>query len=151
VRQRKTLLTIAVSLLALVAACGRDPTVRPDAVTGRGGAVQTVLVDQPALGAVRAAAGPFLRGRSGRLNTGGGSAADIATTVKYGQRIDLVVLPAGPALERVREELLLPPAPIGRLAGTEYWAGAVTVRGLAFWKVLTSPRGAKLLHTQGFT
>jgi hypothetical protein len=120
-------------------------------VTGRGGSAQTVLVDQGALGAVRAAVGPFLNGKSGRVRSGGGSAADIATTVKYGQRIDLVVLPAGPALQRVRDELIAPPEPIGRLAGTQYWAAPVTSLGLPFFTFLTSRNGAKVLRAHGFT
>ena len=149
-RASRLLLAVVVGLLTVLAACGRDPTVRPDVVTGHGGRAQTILVDQGALRAVRAVIRPFLNGKPGRVSSGGGSAADIATTVKYGQRIDLVVLPPGPALDRVRDELLVPPAPIGRLGGTEYWAAAVTARGLPFFTFLTSRNGAKALRASGF-
>jgi hypothetical protein len=137
-------------LLTLLAACGRDTTVRADRVTSSGEGYQaTVLVDERALSAVSATFTPYLTRLPGVVTAGAGSAADIATTVKHGQRMDVVILPAGPALDRVRGELILPPSPIGSLDGTEYWAGAVTARGLPFVTFLTTGRGAKVLQAQG--
>ena len=139
-------------VLALLGACGRDSTVRANRVTSSGeGHQATVLVDQRTLSAVSATFPPYLSRLPGVVTAGAGSAADIATTVKHGQRMDAVVLPAGPALDRVRGELFLPPSPIGRLGGTEYWAGAVTAGGLPFVTFLTAGRGATVLQAHGFT
>jgi hypothetical protein len=152
-RHRRALsaVAVAVALVLAVSACGSDGSVQPDLQSGRGGRTPTVLAEEHALPVVRAAIDPFLGGKRGRVSSGGGSATDVATTVKDGYRIDVVVLPAGAGLERVREELLLPPARLGTLAGTEYWAAVITARGLPFWKFLTGARGMKVLRAHGFT
>jgi hypothetical protein len=109
-----------------------------------------VLVDERALSAVSATFMPYLTRLPGIVTAGAGSAADIATTVKHGHRMDVVILPTGPALDRVRGELILPPSPIGSLDGTEYWAAPVTAGGLPFVTFLTTGRGAKVLQAHGW-
>jgi hypothetical protein len=142
-------------LALLVAGCADSPPVRTDAVAGRpGGRIASILADSTVLPAVRAAIPAYFgdrpRGSISRFATGGGSPADIATTVKHGFRVDAVVLPAGPSLDRVRDELVTAPVQIGELGTTAYWGAAVTVGALPFVRYLAG-QGRHVLRAHGLT
>ena len=109
-----------------------------------------MLVEQAALAAVGDDIRQFVATRRGRINWGGGTAEDIATTIKHGYRVSVVVLPSGPALDRVRDELLEPPAKIGALGPDTYWACAVDQFGRPFVRFLATRAGRLVLQAHGF-
>jgi ABC-type molybdate transport system substrate-binding protein len=142
----------AVLLLAAIAACDSDPGMQPQQVmpgVGRGGLI--VLMDGPTRGAVLSELTEYVKEKGPRVVSAAGSPTAIATGVKQGRVVDVVVLPAGQALDRVRDELVAPPSVIGRLGSTPYWVAPVTGRGLPFVQFLRTARGTALLRSHGFT
>ena len=109
----------------------------------------SVLVDEHVIPAVAATFTPFLASRPARVAWAAGPADTLAETVKAGYRIDVVVLPSGPALDRVRDELAGRPVSIGTLAGTRYWAAPITAKGVPFVAFVTGVRGARVLRAHG--
>ena len=139
----------ALAAVVLLAACGEEP-VAATTTAGTGGRAIGVLVAQAALAAVGDDIRQFVTTRPGRISWGGGTAEDIATTIKHGYRVSVVVLPSGPALDRVRDELLEPPTKIGALGPDTYWACAVDEFGRPFVRFLTSRAGQRVLRAHGF-
>ena len=139
----------ALAAAMLLAGCGEQP-LAATRTAGADGRQIDVLVDQAALAAVGTDVERFLATRPGRITWGGGTADDIATTIEHGYRISVVVLPSGPALERVRDELVAPPVRLGTRGSTTYWACAVDQFGLPFVRFLTGRGSRQLLREHGF-
>lgn len=145
-------LAAAVAVVVVVAgatsACaGGTTTVAAPSVVGPSTGAITVLIDTRAVPAIRCAIRPFLRGNSVGIRFGGGVPDKIAMEVKEGHYVDVVILPSGPALNRVRNELATPPAHLAVASRTSYWVGAVTNKGLAFARFLTGPQGRAVLSS----
>jgi hypothetical protein len=141
---------LALVVAVLSAACSGQQPVPVTATAGTKGRVIEVLVEQPALAAVRSDIDLFVSRRATRVSSGGGTADAIATTVKHGYRIDAVVLPSGPALDRVADELLEPPMRLGTLRSTTYWACDIDRFGRPFAHFLATPASERVLHAHGF-
>ena len=146
---------IRAAALALVpavvlVACGEGQPVQTTESAGDGGREIQVLVEQGAMGALGRDIRQFVTTRSARVRWGGGTAEAIATSVKHGYRISVVVLPSGPALDRIRDELLAPPTRLGRLGSATYWACPVDQYGLSFVRFLTGRASQRVLRSQGF-
>ena len=141
---------LALAAAMLLAACGEEPPVPTTEAAGSGGREIQVLVDQSVLGALGADIREFVSTRQARVRWGGGTADAIATTVKHGYRISVVVLPSGPALERIRDELLAPPTRLGTVGSTTYWACPVDQYGLSFLRFLPGRASQRVLRSQGF-
>jgi ABC-type molybdate transport system substrate-binding protein len=141
---------LALAGVILLAGCGEEPPVATTQTVGPGSRQIQVLVEQGAEAALRGDIRQYVTSRKVAVSWGGGTAEAIATTVKHGYRIDVVVLPSGPALERVDDELLAPPAKLGTLRSTTYWACAVDQSGLSFVRFLTGRTGKGALRQQGF-
>jgi hypothetical protein len=150
VTRRIAVLALSLVVVALLAGCGEDPPVPTTETAGTGTRLVRVLVEPPALSAVRSDIRLFVGRRAALISSGAGTADAIAATVKHGYRIDVVVLRSGPALDRVRDELLAPPVRLGRLGSTTYWACAISRYGQPFVQFLTGPASRQLLRTSGF-
>jgi ABC-type molybdate transport system substrate-binding protein len=148
VRRRLTLLALAAA--SLLSACAAGPPVPATKTAGTDGRQIQVLVEQAALGALEADIHQFLSTRDARISWGGGTADAIVTTVKDGYRVGVVVLPSGPALERVRDELVAPPTRLGMLGSATYWACPVDQYGLSFLHFLAGRNSKRVLRSQGF-
>jgi hypothetical protein len=134
----------------LLCACAGGPAVPASETAGSGGSEVQVLVEQAALGALSADIHQFVATRRARVSWGGGTADAIAITVKQGYPIRVVVLPSGPALERVRDELIAPPSRLGTLGSQTYWACPVDRFGLSFVRFLGGRTSQRVLRSQGF-
>jgi hypothetical protein len=146
-RLRRAALAVAVPAVALLAACGTPgPLEAKDAVGDKTGAI-TVLIDSAALTPVRCAMGSFLDPKWPGIKYAAGSPDQIVATVKSGLWIDAVVLRAGPALDRVRDELASPPRPVLGTRSTTFWVAAVTDKGLALASSLASRKGQAVLES----
>jgi hypothetical protein len=144
----------AVALLAaavLLAGCAEDPPVSATETAGSDGRQIQVLVEQAALGALGADIRTFVATRPARISWGGGTADAISTTVKNGYRISVVVLPSGPALDRIRDELVAPPTRVGTLGPDTYWACPVDQFGSSLVRFLTSRTSKRVLRAHGFS
>ena len=141
---------LALAAAMILAACGEEPPVPTTQAAGSGGREIQVLVDQSVLGALGADIREFVSTRQARVRWGGGTADAIATTVKHGYRISVVVLPSGPALERIRDELLAPPTRLGTVGSTTYWACPVDQYGLSFLRFLPGRASQRVLRSHGF-
>jgi hypothetical protein len=142
------------SLLAavlLLGACGEQAPAEPTETAGSLEHPLQVLVDEGALDALATDIHQFVSLRPAGVSWGGGTAEAIATTVKHGYRISVVVLPSGPALDRIRDELLSPPTRLGRLRGVTYWVCTVDKSGQTFVRYLTGRVSQRVLRSQGFT
>ena len=142
--------TAAVAAL-LCSGCGPGPNLMPRRTAGTTGRSTIVLMVAPTRAAVLAGVDAFVKGRGSRIVSAVGTPAEVATSVKDGAVVDAVVLPSGPDLDRVRNELVAAPLPLGTVAGTPYWAAPVTYRGLVFAQFLQTPQGRSLLHAHGVT
>jgi hypothetical protein len=136
---------------ALLAGCSQDPPVATTDTAGSGGREVQVLVEQSAAAALGADLRQYVGTRTARVSWGGGTPDAIATTVKQGYRISVVVLPPGPALDRIRDELLEPPTRLGTLGSTTYWACLVDEFGRSLMRFLTGRTSKRVLKAQGFT
>jgi hypothetical protein len=141
---------LALAAAMLLGACGADRPVPTTETAGWGGRQIEVLVEQGALGALGEDIRQFVARRPAQVSWGGGTADAIATTVKHGYRISVVVLPSGPALDRIRDELLAPPTRLGRLGSATYWACPVDQYGSSFMRFLTGRASLRVLRAQGF-
>jgi hypothetical protein len=144
----------AVALLAAAAAATTacSATVPAPHVVGPNVGDVIVLADSPALPAVRCAADRYVLGRPRGVKLGAGTPGAIAAAVKNGEPTDLVILPAGAALDRVRDELATPPMQVHiQPGGTTRWVGAVTDKGLRFARFLSSRHGRSLLSSNQCT
>lgn len=154
--RRRPLSFLAVALVALLvlAGCAREAYVKPLTLVGTSkGAVLTLMVPSVRRAVVAAVPGALPGKPAEKIGVryGTGTADDIAATVKNGRLIDLVVLPAGPALDRVSDELLQPPSLLGTLGSTRYYAGAVTARALPLLKYWEGRQGRAKLRAAGLT
>jgi hypothetical protein len=140
--------TIGAALL--LAGCAAQPPVEATRTAGSDGRQIQVLVDQPAVGALGTDIQQFVATRQVRVSWGGGTPDAIATTVKDGYRISVVVLPSGPALDRIRDELVAPPTALGTLGSATYWAAPVDQFGLPLVRFLTGRTSQRVLRAQGF-
>jgi hypothetical protein len=140
----------ALAASMLLAACGQEAPVATTETAGPGPDQVRVLVEQGAVGALGSDIQQFVATRPVRVRWGAGTADEIATTVKQGYRFSVVVLPTGPALDRIRDELLAPPTRLGRLGSTTYWACPVDRYGLPFLRFLTSRTSTRVLRAHGF-
>jgi ABC-type molybdate transport system substrate-binding protein len=141
---------LAVAAALLLSGCAEGPPARATETAGTGEREIQVLVEQAALGAIGSDIRQFVKTRPARVSWGGGSADAIATTVKHGYRVSVVVLPSGPALDRVRDELVAPPTRLGTLASATYWACPVDQFGLSFLRFLTGRTSKRVLRAHGF-
>jgi hypothetical protein len=91
--------------------------------------------------------GSYLDSKRRGIKYGAGAPEQIATTVKTGLPTDAVILPPGPALDRIREELASPPLPFLPTPTTTFWVAPVTDRGLSFARFLAGRRGSTALNT----
>ena len=148
--RRIGVVALALVVAVLSAACSGQQPVPVTATAGTKGRVISVLVEQPALAAVRSDIDLFVTRRATRVSSGGGTADAIATTVKHGYRIDAVVLPSGTALNRVTDELLEPPLKLGTLHSTTYWACDIDRFGRPFVHFLTTAASERVLRAHGF-
>ena len=149
-RVARTLASV-VAATTLLTACGEQPPVETTETAGPLDRSLQVLVEQRAVDALATDIGQFVAERpTATVSWGGGTAEDIATTVKQGYRNSVVVLPSGPALDRIRDELLDPPARLGQLKGVTYWVCTVDKSGRPFARYLTSRRSLRVLRSQGF-
>jgi len=137
--------------LVVTAACSGGTGLSRQITTGKAGGVTILLTDDAPRAAVASEIAAFAQEKRSRVVSSDGSPTAVATAVKDGKPVDVVVLPAGPALERVRDELVEPPVALGTLASTPYWAAAVTDRGLDFVKFLRTAPATALLRVHGFT
>jgi len=157
VSRRRLLSFLGVALVALLvlAGCARETYVKPLTLVGTSqGAVLTLMVPSIRPAVVAAVPGALPGKPAARkvgVRYGTGTADDIAATVKNGRPIDLVVLPAGPALDRVSDELLQPPSLLGTLGSTRYYAGAVTARALPLLKYWEGLQGRAKLRAAGLS
>ena len=149
-RRRPGLIVLTLAAAPLLAACAAGPPVPATETAGTDGRQIQVLVEQAALEAIGADIHQFLATRDARISWGGGTADAIVSTVKDGYRVSVVVLPSGPALERVRDELVAPPTKLGRLGSATYWACPVDQYGLSFLRFLTGRTSKRVLRSQGF-
>jgi hypothetical protein len=140
----------ALAVVLLLGGCAEDQPVQVTQTAGTGGSETQVLVEQAALGALGADIHQYLATRRARISWGGGTADEIAATVKHGYPIRVVVLPSGPALERVRDELIAPPTRLGTLGSQTYWACPVDRFGLSLVRFLGSRTSQRVLKSQGF-
>jgi ABC-type molybdate transport system substrate-binding protein len=150
VRPRPRYVALALAAALLLPACAAGPPVATTETAGPGDRGVQVLVEHAALPALTADIQEFVTTRPAQISWGGGTADAIATTVKNGYRVSVVVLPSGPALDRVRDELVAPPARLGRLGRATYWACPVDQYGLPFLRFLTSRRSVRVLRAHGF-
>ncbi len=141
---------LALAGALLLSGCAEGPPVWPTETAGPGKFEVRVLVDDQALGALRSDIDRFVATRPVLISWGGGTADDIAATVKQGYRISVVVLPSGPALDRVRDELLAPPTRLGTLGSQTYWACPVDRYGLPLVRYLSGRTSQQVLQSQGF-
>ncbi len=150
-RRRAGALAVALAIGATpaLAGCGSEVNLRPTTLIGRSASATTVLVAAGAENAVAGALTRYAGTRESGFLYGTGSPDDIATTVKNGRLIDMVVLPAGPGLDRVEDELLKPASRFGRVGSTTYYLGAVTSKALAFITWLSSRPGQVALRANG--
>jgi hypothetical protein len=108
----------------------------------------TVLADPPAVPAVRCAMRRYVVGKARGIKLGTATPGAIAAAVKNGEPTDLVIIPAGAALDRVRDELATPPTQIHiQPGGTTWWVAAVTDKGLGLARFLSSRQGRSLLSS----
>ena len=140
----------ALAASMLLAACGQESPLETTETAGPGPGQVLVLVEQGAVGALGSDIQQFVATRPVRVRWGAGTADEIATTVKQGYRFSVVVLPTGPALDRIRDELLAPPTRLGRLGSTTYWACPVDRYGLPFLRFLTGRTSTRVLRAHGF-
>ena len=141
--------SLAVCVLGLVAACGTSETVAAKTVLGQRTGSAVVLLDTSAAAALRCAMAAYVRAQpSGGIRLGIAAADQIANAVKDGEFVDVVVLPPGPALDRLRDELVIPPVQIMPSTSSTLWVGAVTDRGLRFTRFLTGRAGRAALRSQ---
>jgi hypothetical protein len=134
-------------ILLLLAACADTGTVKAHDIVGPGDGAFTVLIDTRAAPAIRCATERYLRGAKSGIAIGAGEPDHIVTTIKHGLTGDVVILPAGPALDRVRNELATPPLSVLTMSTTTYWAGAVTDRGLRYVHYLAGRYGRAVLES----
>jgi len=139
--RRAAAVAAVVGAVASLSACADHGTVLTQDTVGDSSVAINVLIDTPAVPPVRCVMRVYVRGEARGIKFGGASAEEIATTVKDGQRVDLVILPAGSALDRIRDELAAPAAPLAAVSRNTYWVGAVTNKGLAFARFLTGRQG----------
>jgi hypothetical protein len=138
---------VVVPLFALLAACGNPgPLNTKDAVGEKAGAI-AVLIDSPALTPIRCAMGSYLDANRRGVKYAAGTPDQIAETVKNGLPTDVVVMPLGPALDRIRDELARPPLPVLATGSTTFWVAGVTDKGLAFADFLTGRKGRAALQS----
>ncbi len=144
-------LASVVAATMLLTACGEQPPVETTQTAGSQDSGLQVLVEQRAVDALATDIGQFVAQRPmATVSWGGGTAEAIATTVKQGYRNSVVVLPSGPALDRIRDELLDPPARLGQLRDVTYWVCTVDKTGRPFARYLTGRRSLRVLKSQGF-
>jgi hypothetical protein len=140
---------LATGAAPALAGCGREADLKPTTLIGRSSVATSVLLD-PAVEKVMAPTFKrYVNGRKRGFRYGAGSPDEIASTVKNGRLIDLVILPAGPGLDRVENELLTPPTLLGTVGSTTYYLGAVTAKALPFVKWVPSPAGRATLRANG--
>ena len=142
-------LAVALAALLVLVGCGRDINVKPVTQLGTQHGVVLTLMVPSVQHAVTAAIPGALQGKKVGIRYGTGSPDDITATVKNGRLIDLVVLPAGPALERISDELLRTPSLLGTLGSTRYYAGAVTAKALPIVTYWEGPQGKTRLRRGG--
>lgn len=160
---RRLVCALALGVALVLSGCSGPPDVALDRSVGSldaaaerqsawglsGGRLTFALVDRGFETPSAPAFTAFLGGRAGGVRYGVGDPAAITATVKDGERVDAVVLPAGPDLDRLANEFVFPAEPVGRIRGTTYWVGAVDMRGWALVTYLTGVRGRALLRTYG--
>lgn len=128
------------------AAC--SATVPASQILGRNVGDIIVLADPPVVPGVRCAMAGYVLGKPRGIKFGTAAPAAIAAAVKEGEPADLVILPTGSALDRVRDELATPPTRIVTPhPGTTWWAAAVTDKGLRLVRFLSSRQGRSLLES----
>ena len=137
-------------LVALLAACGPGPNLVPRTTTGSHGRPTYVNVDAVARTAVLGGITAYVTAKNTKIISAAGTPDAVVTSVKRGAIVDVVVLPDGPELTRVSDELVKPPERIGVLGGRTYYVGTVTSRGLIFTKFLATAQGRAVLRQQGF-
>ena len=138
---------VVVPVVAPLIACGGAGPLQTNTVVGQKSGAIAVLIDAPAVPAVRCAMDSYL-GQTGRgIKYGAGAPDQIATTVKDGLPTDAVILPPGPALDRIRDELASPPLPFLSTSSTTFWVAPVTDRGLSFARFLAGRRGSAALNS----
>jgi hypothetical protein len=142
--------TLAVATALLLSGCGEAQPVATTQTVGAGRSEVRVLVEHAALAGLRADIDRFVTTRPLLISSGGGTADAIAATVKQGYRISVVVLPSGPALDRVRDELLAPPTRLGTLGAQTYWLCTVDRYGAPLARFLAGRTSQRVLRSQGF-
>jgi len=140
---------VLLAVLLTGTACGSGPNLVPRTTTGTTGLATVVLTDGTTRAAVLAGITDYVRARSGRIVSAVGTPNAVAGSVKQGAVVDAVVLPAGPALDRVRDELVTAPSRLGRVRGTVYYAAPVTSKGALFVQYLLTARGRAQLTAHG--
>ncbi len=139
----------ALAALLALAGCGSEADVEPVTLVGNPSGAVLTLLDSRVSRAVTAALPTSVRGRPVGIRYGTGTPDDMAATVKNGRTIDLVVLPAGPALDRVTDELVRAPVLLGSLGSTRWYGGAVTAKGLPILTYWEGPQGRVKLRRSG--
>ena len=149
-RRRAALAAALLTLAGSTAAC--SATVSASQVfRGTAGDV-VVLADPPAVPALRCTIGRYAVEQPRGVRLGTATPEAIAAAVKDGEPADLVILPAGAALDRVRDELATPPARIAMApAGATQWVAAVTDKGLGLARFLAGHQARSLLSSSHCT
>jgi hypothetical protein len=148
-RRALPLLGVALAALLALAGCGSEAYVKPVTLIGDPNGAVVTLIDPAARRAVIGAVPGAVKGKKVSIWYGTGTADDIAATVKNGRTVDLVVLPAGTALDRVSDELVQTPSLLGTLGSTRYYAGAVTSKALPVVTYWEGPQGRAKLRKMG--
>lgn len=137
-------------LAPALAGCARDGGIpRPLTTVGSSGRTVVVVVDKALKPAFAAEIAAYTRAKKKKIAWSTSTPEGVADGVKNGGPIDVVVLPQGPSLERVTNELLVPPRTLGQVGSVTYSAAAVTYIGLPFVEYLTSGEGGSGLRAHG--
>jgi hypothetical protein len=144
-RSLRRALAALVPVVALLTGCGDAGTLHAKTLVGEKTGAIAILIDTPVAPAIRCTMDVYLKGRRRGIKYGAGGPDQIATAVKRGEPTDVVIMPPGPALDRIRDELASPPQPFLVTTAATFWVAPVTDRGLGFARFLTSRKGKALL------
>jgi hypothetical protein len=123
-----------------LAGCG-DTHIKADTPYGNKNHAFVTLIDTPVVKVFKKSLPPNVGAYKTGLYYGTGTPEDLVSTVKNGWRIDLVVLPAGADLQRLKNELVQPPVPLGKVGSEQYYVAPVTRQGWALARYFLTPKG----------
>lgn len=149
VRPRAAALIPLAALLAT--ACSPGAQLDGPTLTGSGNASLRLAVDRLVRAPILETTREFQAVRRTRFYVSTGTPEQAAMAVKDGMVVDVVILPKGAALNRVRDELVTPPVAFGVRDGVTYEAAAVTSTGLLYVRYLQTAGGEAVLGAAGFT